>query len=82
MSIVGPRMIVREELERYGDFADERFKVKPGITGYWQAMGRQEVDYDERIKMDRFYIEYWSVWMDIVIIFQTFWKVLKREGAY
>ena len=82
MSIVGPRMIVQEELERYGDFAVERFKVKPGITGYWQAMGRQEVDYDERIKMDRFYIEYWSIWMDIVIIFQTFWKVLKREGAY
>ena len=82
MSIVGPRMIVREELERYGDFAVERFKVKPGITGYWQVMGRQEVDYDERIKMDRFYIEYWSIWMDIIIIFQTFWKVLKREGAY
>lgn len=82
MSIVGPRMIVRQELERYGDFAAERFKVKPGITGYWQVMGRQEVDYEERIKMDNFYIEYWSIWMDIVIIFQTFWKVLKREGAY
>ncbi len=82
MSIVGPRMIVMEELERYGDFAKERFKVKPGITGYWQVMGRQEIIYEERIKMDRFYIEYWSIWMDIVIILQTFWKVLKREGAY
>jgi len=82
MSIVGPRMIVREELDRYGDFAKMRFKVKPGITGYWQVMGRQEIDYEERMEMDRFYIEYWSIWMDIVIIIQTFWKVLKREGAY
>jgi lipopolysaccharide/colanic/teichoic acid biosynthesis glycosyltransferase len=45
-------------------------------------MGRQDVDYQERVNMDKFYIEYWSFWMDIVIIFQTFWKVLKREGAY
>jgi|GEM_PF-728582 len=82
MSLVGPRMVTPEELERYGEFKAERVQVRPGISGYWQANGRQEVDYQERILMDRFYMYRWNIWMDFWIILKTVQKVLKMEGAY
>jgi len=82
MSLVGPRMVTPEELNKYGDFKKERIKVKPGISGYWQVSGRQNVDYSERIMMDRFYIYRWNIWMDIWILLKTIQKVLKMEGAY
>lgn len=82
MSLIGPRMVTPEELRRYGDFKDERNQVRPGISGYWQVSGRQEVDYQERIMMDRFYMYRWSIWLDIWLILKTFQKVLLREGAY
>ncbi len=83
MSLVGPRMKVREEIEKYyGDLKDKLLSVKPGITGFWQVHGRQRTNYDERIRMDMFYIDHWSIWMDIIILIKTVWKVLKREGAY
>ena len=82
MSLVGPRMVTPEELERYGEFKTERLKVRPGISGYWQVSGRQEVDYKERILMDRFYIYHWNIWMDLWIILKTVQKVMKMEGAY
>ena len=82
MSLVGPRMKVKEEVEKhYGEFRDKLLTVKPGITGFWQTNGRQETSYDERVRMDMFYIDHWSIWMDIIIIIKTIWKVLKREGA-
>ena len=82
MKFEEPRIIVRPELEKYGKWADKRLTVKPGITGFWQVNGRQEISYEERVKMDMFYIEHWSIWMDIIILIKTVWKVLKREGAY
>jgi len=82
MSMVGPRMVTPEEMERYGEFKTERVKIRPGISGYWQVNGRQEVNYDERILMDRFYMYRWNIWMDIWIILKTVQKVLKMEGAY
>ncbi len=82
MSLVGPRMVTPEELKRYGKFKTERLKVRPGISGYWQISGRQEVDYKERILMDRFYIYRWNIWMDLWIILKTVQKVMKMEGAY
>jgi len=82
MSLVGPRMVTPEEMERYGEFKTERVKIRPGISGYWQVNGRQEVNYDERILMDRFYMYRWNIWMDIWIILKTVQKVLKMEGAY
>ena len=82
MSLVGPRMKVREEMDKYyGELKGKLLSVKPGITGFWQVSGRQETNYDERVKMDMFYIDHWSIWMDIVIIIKTVWKVIKREGA-
>ncbi len=82
MSLVGPRMITRPELEKYGSFQNLLLTVKPGLTGYWQVSGRQEVSYEERVKMDVFYIQNWSLWFDFKILLRTLWKVLKREGAY
>jgi lipopolysaccharide/colanic/teichoic acid biosynthesis glycosyltransferase len=82
MSLVGPRMITAPELEKYGPFKELLLSVRPGITGYWQVNGRQEVAYQERVAMDVHYIENWSLWLDLKILFLTPLKVLKREGAY
>ena len=82
MSLVGPRMVTPEELERYGPFKEKRIHFKPGITGYWQVNGRQEVDYNERIRMDMFYVRHWNIWLDIKILFKTVLKVIRMEGAY
>ena len=56
--------------------------MRPGITGCWQVSGRQEVSYEERVKMDVYYIYNWSFWLDCKTLCLTVWKVLKREGAY
>jgi lipopolysaccharide/colanic/teichoic acid biosynthesis glycosyltransferase len=82
MSLVGPRMVTAEELEKYGMFKAVRRAVKPGITGYWQVHGRQDVCYDERIRMDMYYLENWSLAMDLKILMKTPLKVLRKEGAY
>jgi lipopolysaccharide/colanic/teichoic acid biosynthesis glycosyltransferase len=82
MSLVGPRMITAPELVKYGDFQDMLRTVKPGITGYWQVNGRQQVSFGERVEMDMFYIENWSFFLDLKILMQTPWKVFKGQGAY
>jgi lipopolysaccharide/colanic/teichoic acid biosynthesis glycosyltransferase len=82
MSLVGPRMVTPAELEKYGTFKEQRRTVKPGITGYWQVHGRQEVCYEERVRMDKYYIENWSLGMDVRILMKTPLKVLRKEGAY
>jgi lipopolysaccharide/colanic/teichoic acid biosynthesis glycosyltransferase len=82
MSLVGPRMKIPAEVERYGNYKGILLSVKPGITGYWQVHGRQTVDYDERIRMDMHYIQNWSLATDLKILFRTPLKVLRREGAH
>ena len=82
LTLVGPRTIRREESERYGAQLGKLLSVKAGLTGFWQVMGRQTTTYEERIQMDMFYIDRWSIWLDLVIILKTFWKVVKAEGAY
>lgn len=82
MSLVGPRMVVPEELKHYGKFKKERIKIRPGLSGYWQVNGRQKVSYMERIRMDQFYMYRWSIWMDFWILLKTVQKVFKMEGAY
>jgi Undecaprenyl-phosphate galactose phosphotransferase WbaP len=82
MSLVGPRPIIDKELPRYGKFADDYLMVKPGITGMWQVSGRSDIDYPERVRMDSWYVRNWSVWIDIVLLFKTFYVVLARKGAY
>jgi len=82
LTLVGPRVIARDEKGRYGNLLQKRLSVKPGITGYWQVMGRQMTTYEERIHMDMFYIDHWSIWLDLFIIAKTFGKVIWPEGAY
>ncbi len=82
LTFVGPRTIRQEEAGRYGSHLKKLLSVKPGVTGFWQVMGRQTTTYSERVQMDMFYLDRWSIWLDLVIIIKTFWKVLKAEGAY
>ncbi len=82
LSLVGPRPIVEAEVERYGDKGASLFALKPGITGLWQASGRSDLSYDERVKLDIFYVENWSLLLDIKIIIKTFISVLRRQGAH
>lgn len=81
MSIVGPRPITKKEIKKYDEFAEKLFTVKPGLTGYWQANGRSDTTYEERVQMDMYYIDNRSVSLDIRIIFKTIGSVLKKEGA-
>lgn len=82
MSFVGPRPFTAAEIYKYGPHKGLVLSVKPGLTGYWQVNGRQSVSYEERVRMDVFYIENWSLGLDLKILLITPLKVLRREGAY
>lgn len=82
MSLVGPRPVIEEELERYGEYVNDYLIVKPGITGMWQVSGRSDIDYKERVLLDSWYVRNWSVWIDIVMLVKTLKVVLLRKGAY
>ena len=82
MSLVGPRPIIRDEIPRYGKFIKEYYMVRPGITGMWQTSGRSDIDYDERVQMDTWYVRNWNIWFDIVLLWRTFSVVLHKKGAY
>ena len=82
MSLVGPRPIIRDEIPRYGKYIEDYYMVRPGITGMWQTSGRSDIDYDERVQMDTWYVRNWSIWFDIVLLWRTFSVVLNKKGAY
>jgi Undecaprenyl-phosphate galactose phosphotransferase WbaP len=82
MSLVGPRPIVEAEVLRYGANFDLYTKVKSGLTGLWQVSGRNDTSYEERVRLDTFYVRNWSVWLDLCILFRTIGTVLLRKGAY
>lgn len=81
MTIVGPRPIVTDELDFYGEYEDYYKAVKPGLTGLWQVSGRSDTTYDERVALDMEYVTTRNTFKDLYIIFMTAIKVLKREGA-
>lgn len=81
MSFVGPRPVVEKEVEEYGTNKDKFLSVRPGLTGYWQVNGRSNTTYEERIKMELYYVNNCSLWLDIKIFFKTFITVFKKEGA-
>lgn len=81
MTIIGPRPIVEKEVVKYGDKAEKLFSVVPGLAGYWQANGRSDTTYEERVEMDMYYIDNMSFWLDAKILFQTAISVIKGEGA-
>jgi exopolysaccharide biosynthesis polyprenyl glycosylphosphotransferase len=82
MSLVGPRPIVEAELEHYGDETATFLTLKPGITGLWQTSGRSDISYEERVKLDIYYVENWSLWLDIKILLRTALSVFTGRGAY
>ena len=81
MSLVGPRPYLPREKRDMGDTYEKIITVKPGITGYWQVNGRNDVDFNDRIHMDTYYIEHRNFVMDIKIIIKTILKIFKKEGA-
>lgn len=82
MSLVGPRMITMEEVQKYGKWGLNLHTVKPGITGLWQVTGRSELTYEERVRLDMNYIRNYSIWLDLQILFQTIPAVIMSKGAY
>jgi len=82
MSLVGPRMISPEEVSMYKQFDMNLLTVLPGITGLWQVSGRSDISYDERVRLDMYYIRNWSMWLDLQLLYQTIPAVLKGRGAY
>ncbi len=82
MSLVGPRMITPAELSKFGDAAWIFSVVRPGLTGYWQIQGRQEVSYDQRVEMDVYYVQHWSLLLDLKILAMTPLRVVRGSGAY
>jgi len=81
LSLVGPRPITQQELDRYGCQASSFLALKPGITGLWQVYGRSSTTYEERVKLDVYYVENWSVGMDVSILARTLVSVAARKGA-
>jgi sugar transferase EpsL len=80
MSLVGPRPLLMEYLDRYTPEQARRHEVKPGITGWAQIHGRNNLSWDERFKLDVWYVDNWSLWLDVKILWRTLWMVLRREG--
>lgn len=82
MSLVGPRPIVKAEIEKYGRRFGLYSRVRPGITGLWQVSGRNNTTYEQRMALDEYYVHNWSVWFDAYILLRTVKTVLYAEGAY
>jgi Undecaprenyl-phosphate galactose phosphotransferase WbaP len=81
MSLAGPRPIAADELSRYGEGMELYAKAPPGMTGLWQVSGRNDTTYDERVRLDEYYVRNWSVWMDVWILGRTLRCVITRRGA-
>jgi exopolysaccharide biosynthesis polyprenyl glycosylphosphotransferase len=82
MSVVGPRPPLPEEVASYDDWHHQRLLVTPGLTGLWQINGRSELTFDEMVRLDLYYAEHWSPWLDFKIIARTAPAILTRRGAY
>jgi exopolysaccharide biosynthesis polyprenyl glycosylphosphotransferase len=82
MSLVGPRPPLPAEVEQYETHVSRRLLVKPGMTGLWQVSGRSDLQWDEAVRLDLFYVDHWSPVMDVAIIARTFAAVIQGSGAY
>jgi sugar transferase EpsL len=80
MSLVGPRPLLMQYLDRYTPEQARRHEVRPGITGWAQINGRNALSWEEKFALDVWYVDHCSVWLDLKIIMLTVWKVLRREG--
>ena len=80
MSLVGPRPLYLHYLDRYDAFQRRRLEVLPGITGWAQVHGRNAIDWEEKFRLDVWYVDHWSFWLDLRILAATVWKVVARSG--
>ena len=80
MNLIGPRSYLPRELPDMGDYARIILKVKPGVTGWWQVMGRNATSFKERLQLDEYYISNWSIWLDVYITIKTAWVLVKGQG--
>jgi sugar transferase EpsL len=80
MSLVGPRPLLMQYLDRYTSSQMRRHAVLPGMTGWAQAKGRNALTWDEKFALDVWYVDHWSFWLDLKILLLTVWKVVAREG--
>ena len=81
MSIVGPRPVVDGEIDKYGIYRNKLLSVTPGLTGWWACNGRSCTTYEERIKLELYYVDHKSILLDLKVIFKTFYTVIKGHGA-
>ena len=81
MSLIGPRPLVKGELDAHNGNHEIYESVKPGISGWWAANGRSDLSYDERLKLEYYYAENFSLWLDIKCVFKTIVSVIRKEGA-
>ena len=83
MSMVGPRPALPHQVKKYSEREKRRLEVRPGVTGWALVNGRNKLSWPERIKLDIWYIDHWSIWLDLKILFKTIWVVIfTREGIY
>jgi lipopolysaccharide/colanic/teichoic acid biosynthesis glycosyltransferase len=83
MSIVGPRPVVRKELTQYyGNGRRHYLSMRPGLTGLWQVSGRNDIGYEERVELDKLYVQTWTVFKDFMIVMRTVSVMLGKSGAY
>ncbi|MFA9401874.1 MAG: sugar transferase [Anaerolineales bacterium] len=82
MSLVGPRMISPEELTKYNQWGINLLTIPPGITGLWQVSGRSDVSYEDRVRLDMYYIRNWTIWLDLQLLLRTLPAVFNKRGAY
>jgi lipopolysaccharide/colanic/teichoic acid biosynthesis glycosyltransferase len=82
MSLVGPRPLPMRDFERMEEWHKKRYLVMPGITGLWQVSGRSELDFDDLVRLDFYYLERWSVFLDLTILLKTIPAVITRRGAF
>lgn len=82
MSLIGPRPLVKSEIDEIGEPAELILRVRPGLTGWWQVMGRNNLSFHERTQLDFYYVFNWSLWLDLFIFFKTFWvMIFERNGT-
>ena len=81
MSLSGPRAYMPVELDEMGSYAPIILRVTPGMTGWWQVLGRHNTTFEKRLQMDEYYISNWSLWMDIYISLKMVFVVLSGNGA-
>jgi exopolysaccharide biosynthesis polyprenyl glycosylphosphotransferase len=82
MSLVGPRPLPLRDFERLEAWHRRRYNVLPGMTGLWQVAGRSDLTFDDLVRLDFYYLENWSIWLDVTILFKTPWVVFAQRGAY